>query len=72
MQPYWLMKPSYLLARRYRNLGIALTDGFKSLDAKKQTSKTARDYKWEGKRESRRLEFSNFLKNLGKGIGREY
>ena len=49
-----------------------MTDGFKSLDAKKQTSKTARDYKWEGKRESRRLEFSNFLKNLGKGIGREY
>jgi hypothetical protein len=42
------------------------------LEAKKMTSKSAKDYKWAGKRDIRRMEFSNFLKGLGKGIGREF
>lgn len=30
------------------------------------------DLRWEGKRDVRRLVFSNFVKQLGKGVGREY
>eukprot|EP00955_Chlamydomonas_euryale_P116567 366426-Chlamydomonas_euryale.AAC.31 len=57
---------------RYRSLGIATIDGTKSLEAKKQTSKTNKDLKWEGKRNIKTEVWSNFVKELGKGVGRMY
>ncbi|GAX79479.1 hypothetical protein CEUSTIGMA_g6920.t1 [Chlamydomonas eustigma] len=57
---------------RYRSLGITLIEGKKTLGEKIKCAKSSKDLKWEGKREVKRLEFSNFLKKLGKGIGREF
>mmetsp|Transcript_14553 Transcript_14553/g.31692 ORF Transcript_14553/g.31692 Transcript_14553/m.31692 type:complete len:491 (+) Transcript_14553:70-1542(+) len=57
---------------KYRALGITTEDKARSLEAKKSATKHARQLKWEGKRQVRMEVFSNFVKGLGKGIGREY
>ncbi len=47
-----------------------MVDGQKSLEAKKNTTKSAHDLKWEGKRNIKTEVWSNFVKQLGKGVGR--
>lgn len=57
---------------KYRALGIALQDEQRSLATKKATSKDATQIHWECKRQVRTEVWSNFVKQLGKGVGREY
>lgn len=61
---------AWVCTYRYRSLGIATVDNYKSLEAKKATQMTAHDLKWQGKRDVKTLVWSNFTKELGKVIRR--